>query len=95
MLIEKKYIISNLSATTSDMTLSTSLPPSESGFQLYDNVGPARRPSQLAEIGEETMMWKNTENPYVYDLGENETLSEPTNKVCINCVYYIYIHVYV
>ena len=90
LLIEKKYIISNLSATTSDMTLNSSLPPSESGFQLYDNVGPARRPSQLAEIGEEKMMWKNTENPYVYDLGENETLSEPTNKVCLNCVCIMY-----
>ena len=81
-LIEKEYIISNLSATTSDMTLNSSSPPGESSFQLYDNVGPARRPSQLAEIGEET---------YVHDLGENETLSEPTNRVCINCVYNVYI----
>ena len=66
------------------MTLTSTLPQAESGFQLYDNVGPLRRPNQLAEIGEETMMWqhKENENSYVYDLGENETLSEPTNKVC-------------
>lgn len=67
------------------MTLNSTLPQAESGFQLYDNVGPPRRPSQLAEIGEETMMWLNreNENPYVFDLGENETLSEPANnKVC-------------
>ena len=67
------------------MTLNSTLPQAESAFQLYDNVGSLRRPSQLAEIGEETMMWLNreTENPYVFDHGENETLSEPTdNKVC-------------
>lgn len=70
-----------MSAAASDMTLNSNLPQSDCGFALYDNVGPARRSSQLAEIGEETMMWRDNENPYVYDLGDNETLSEPTNKV--------------
>lgn len=64
------------------MTLTSSLPQSDSSFPVYDNVGLARRSSELAEIGEERMMWRNreNENPYVYDLGEDETLTEP-NKV--------------
>ena len=83
LLVEKRYIISNLSATTSEMTLNSTLPQAESAFQLYDDVGAPRRPSQLAEIGEETMMWLNRENesPYVFDRGENETLSEPEKNV--------------
>ena len=64
------------------MTLTSNLPHAESAFVLYDNVGPPRRNSQLAEIGEETMMWQGNENPYVYDLGDDEAMSEPTNKVC-------------
>ena len=67
-----------MSASISDMTMTSGLPPSD---QLYDNVGPPRRNSELAEIGEEMMMWRDDENPYVYDLGENETLNEPTNEV--------------
>ena len=77
------------------MTLNSTLPQAESAFQIYDNVGPVRRPSQLAEIGEETMMWLNrdNENPYVYDLGENETLSEPTNKVCTYVIIEYFMHI--
>lgn len=65
----------------SDMTMNSSIPESDSAFQLYDNIGPPRRNSELAEIGEEKMMWRDSENPYVYDLGESETLSESTNEV--------------
>ena len=79
LLIEKRYIISNMAASTSDMTMTSTIPPHSD--QLYDNVGPPRRNSELAEIGEETMMWRGNESPYVYDLGENETLSELTNEV--------------
>lgn len=69
------------------MTLNSNLPQSESAFALYDNVGPVRRNSELAEIGEEQVMWRNGEksgfeNPYVYDTEDNETLNEITDKVC-------------
>ena len=72
-----------MSASMSDMAMTSSLPQSAADG-LYDNVGPARRNSELAEIGEERMMWRdNAEDPYVYDLGENETLSELNNEVLI------------
>ena len=71
-----------MSASMSDMTMTSSLPHVQSDG-LYDSVGPARRNSELAEIGEERMMWRDNENPYVHDLGENETLSELTNEVTI------------
>jgi len=61
------------------MTLNSNMQNSEFDLPIYDNVGPTRRTSELAEIGEENMMWLNreNENPYVY---EDETLNDSTTK---------------
>ena len=73
LLIEKRYIINNLSATTSDMTLNSNVQHSESGFAIYSDVGPARRASDLAEIGEETTVWQNRGgNGFTYDFDDDD-----------------------
>jgi len=73
-LIEKRYIISQLSATASDMTLASNIQVSEVDFPMYDNSGDMRRNSELAEIEEEVLMWQNQND-------DNENIYEFTDDV--------------
>jgi len=83
-LIEKRYIISQMSATSSDMTLASNMQASDVDFPMYDNTGEMRRNSELAEIEEEVLMWQNQdddmENIYEFTDDTNVT-SGPIKQV--------------